>query len=425
MHLPQLPQPLRRLLIACGVDPDQSWGRLLLSSVFVRPPAWDGARAAALFPHVDFSRLRWDDAIRIPLQLLWLALVRRDAPTRGDLSGRYAAWLRAAHGLLRKCRSVRAAPMPVPAIRLFAATCCDWLGAMGESWMTHRRWNSALPRWGAYAAAAPLAVAAVATPLGLVEQAAFALLLGGCALLASRTPGRAAKALAVALSLLVSARYFWWRFAFTLNREDATALLWGEALLAAELLAWLAARHAFLRVRARRSCDPSSAGPAMLFLETGSRLVFLTAPLAFLFFDLRIIDAPVAALMLYLLPHLGHAWAAGFRPAGGYRAAFRIGSEDAALTWRLAFPGKSAACLRAAVLAACLHGLAAGAARLAAPTFDEAADLWLHTAWAGYSVAFLVAMGRYDAAAMPSRRWRAMCAWMASLLPRRPTERSM
>ena len=53
-------------------------------------PASAGQARAQLFPQVDFARLRLADLIRIPVQLLWLALVR---PQAADAPGPFLASL--------------------------------------------------------------------------------------------------------------------------------------------------------------------------------------------------------------------------------------------------------------------------------------------------------------------------------------------
>src|SRR5262245_28996800 len=104
-----------RLWRAGGIAPNLSWPDRLLSLMFRQAP-WTtvaGWRAwfIASFPHVNPARWRAGDVIRVPLQLLWLCLVRPLPPVQGEgLQRSKESWGHSwRSGLLPRLRSWRAA----------------------------------------------------------------------------------------------------------------------------------------------------------------------------------------------------------------------------------------------------------------------------------------------------------------------------
>ncbi|WP_456380867.1 UDP-forming cellulose synthase catalytic subunit [Thiolapillus sp.] len=84
-------------------------------------------------------------------------------------------------------------------------------------------------------------------------------------------------------------------------------------------------------------------GNAMLhFLSGIPRLVFLSAPLAFLLLHAYIIYAPAALILLYVAPHLIHASIANSRIQGKYRFSFWAEIYETALAWYIARPTTAA-----------------------------------------------------------------------------------
>ncbi|RMG34783.1 MAG: UDP-forming cellulose synthase catalytic subunit [Gammaproteobacteria bacterium] len=78
---------------------------------------------------------------------------------------------------------------------------------------------------------------------------------------------------------------------------------------------------------------------AMLhFLSGIPRLIFLTAPLAFLVFHGYVIHAPAELLLVYVLPHLIHASLVNSRIQGKYRHSFWAEIYESALAWFIARP---------------------------------------------------------------------------------------
>ncbi|OIN11953.1 UDP-forming cellulose synthase catalytic subunit [Oceanisphaera psychrotolerans] len=78
---------------------------------------------------------------------------------------------------------------------------------------------------------------------------------------------------------------------------------------------------------------------AMLhFLSGIPRLIFLTAPLAFLLLHAYIIYAPALAIALYMLPHMIHANLTNSRIQGKYRYSFWSEVYESVLAWYIARP---------------------------------------------------------------------------------------
>ncbi|WP_449430345.1 UDP-forming cellulose synthase catalytic subunit [Pseudomonas putida] len=78
---------------------------------------------------------------------------------------------------------------------------------------------------------------------------------------------------------------------------------------------------------------------AMLhFLAGLPRLVFLTAPLAFLFLHAYIIYAPALMILLYVLPHMMHASLTNARMQGSFRQTFWGEVYETVLAWYIARP---------------------------------------------------------------------------------------
>lgn len=78
---------------------------------------------------------------------------------------------------------------------------------------------------------------------------------------------------------------------------------------------------------------------AMLhFLSGIPRLIFLTAPLAFLLLHAYIIYAPAVAILLYVLPHMIHASLTTSRVQGKYRHSFWSEIYETVLAWYIARP---------------------------------------------------------------------------------------
>jgi cellulose synthase (UDP-forming) len=68
------------------------------------------------------------------------------------------------------------------------------------------------------------------------------------------------------------------------------------------------------------------------------RLVFLVAPLGYLYFERYIIDAAALTILLYALPHMMHSHFANTRVRGRYRHSFWASVYESVLAWYLVMP---------------------------------------------------------------------------------------
>lgn len=229
-------QPLTlgaRLLRACGIEPGQPFGRLLLSLLFVLPPMHQRDAFARHFPHVRFDRPRLGDLLRIPLQMFWLALLRAMPRPRAPRLPLSVPWQRLQDALASGSNRL--------VERLHFKTEADVQHAreLSEAYARHRIWDHPLVRYLAYATSIFLFFLCITTPFNTFSQLVFVTLLLLVALALRRIPGQVVTLLLMVLSVTASSRYLWWRITSTLNWDNTFDLTWGLLLLCAELYTWL------------------------------------------------------------------------------------------------------------------------------------------------------------------------------------------
>ena len=249
---------------ALGIEAGLRWPWVVVAVIAV-PGRTQGRRPwpqslAASFPQVDFDHLRPLDLLRIPIQMLWLALVlpaparsitqvTAQSPTRPSALSNAStaalreirqrgrpglAWLRRVTGQARRRlnRAIDAA-LRGPARAIVALQ--RVAGAPAESATRGAR----LRLHGVGLLAALVGVVLIATPLDSWDQAVLAGMLWVCTLLLRRMAGPSITLVMVCLSVFASTRYLWWRVAYTLNWDEPVDLAWGVLLLLAEGYAWL------------------------------------------------------------------------------------------------------------------------------------------------------------------------------------------
>jgi cellulose synthase (UDP-forming) len=229
----QLRRVFRSLLRASGIDPDQPANRLLLSLLFKLPQSKPAGYYARLFPHVRFDRLRPGDLIRVPLQLIWLLLVRQTP--RPNTARR--SWFAPRHRL----QATLDTWLDRLSTRLHFKTDADIrrFQELSEAYAKHRYWDHPLVRYLAYAASALLSFLCITTPFSTTSQLIFVSLLLVTALIVRRIPGQVVTLLLMVLSVTASSRYLWWRITSTLNWDNTFDLTWGILLILAEIYTWL------------------------------------------------------------------------------------------------------------------------------------------------------------------------------------------
>ncbi|GAA4337147.1 UDP-forming cellulose synthase catalytic subunit [Variovorax defluvii] len=170
---------------------------------------------------------------------------------------------------------------------------------------------------------------------------------------------------------------------------------------------------------------------AMLhFLYGLPRLIYLTAPLAYLVFGASVIHASAAMIFAYALPHIFHANLTNSRVQGRFRYLFWNEVYEAVLAWHIfrptlvaLFNPKAGAfnvtakgglierryfdtqIAKASIFLLALNfiGIGFGLWRLTWVDAERIATVWLNLAWTGYN---LVILGACVAAANESRQMR-------------------
>lgn len=243
--------PVAYLLHACGIDSQQPWPALLWSCFFthsapvLQDQHWQ-QKLASMFPHINFSRLRIGDIIRIPLQLLWLLLIKPPTPPFQPTPRR--AWSARLKSLLK-----------LNSLLKFNA---KGMRKRSESYAGHHFWDLPFSRYAAYMIATFLSILCITTPFNMLAQTVFVILLWSIAMLVRKIPGQVTTLLLVVMSVSISTRYLWWRMAYTLNWDQSLDLFWGMLLIAAELYTWVILLFGFLQ-----SSWPLKRPPATLSTE--------------------------------------------------------------------------------------------------------------------------------------------------------------
>lgn len=290
---------LRGWLGSLGLDAEAPWPYLVASLLFRLPPHADALSVLApYFPHINLHRLRPVDLVRLPLQLAWIALVRPIS----NIKSRRRNWLhrqasRAAYRFLLKADQLWRSGSPPPSVR-HAVFAVDPLVA--DRFMHTPRWKGYL----ALIVASGCLVVAVGTPMSQAAQASLSIIWLVAMVLAHRL-GYSMRPAALGLSLLLSARYFWWRIAETLPSGSQFGLTIALLLVLAEV-----------RLRIGRT---QTVKPWLSSLNRASwvwaQATFVLAPPLYLLAGTELIGAKGAELMLYALPHLLAWWHASSRNA--------------------------------------------------------------------------------------------------------------
>ncbi|MCW8384937.1 UDP-forming cellulose synthase catalytic subunit [Fluoribacter dumoffii] len=86
---------------------------------------------------------------------------------------------------------------------------------------------------------AVLLLICITQPFKPLAQFIFVVLLWGMAMSIRKAPGHVSTILLVVLSVIVSSRYLWWRYTYTLVWDDFSSTLFGSLLIFAETYIWL------------------------------------------------------------------------------------------------------------------------------------------------------------------------------------------
>ncbi len=213
---------------------------LLLRSSFQTERETLLQKLAPWFPHIDLQNLQPADLIRLPLQLLWLIVIRPQMPEKRHN----------ATGFFRRT-VVRLADT----VHRFSKNCAPWIAAANrriprmlpdaeqiarlDAAAEWPLWQSPVLRYVSWSITGLLVFLCISTPLDTFSQIFFAAALFAMSLLLRRIEGTLASLAMISLSIIASSRYLWWRFSYTLNWDHLFDWIWGLMLLGAEIHTWL------------------------------------------------------------------------------------------------------------------------------------------------------------------------------------------
>ena len=213
-----------------------------LGWIFLRleSPVWKALREQRrrLYPHLADKPATIGDPLRYAIQSLWLLLVR---PGEHNRSLRQNSLSKGIGSVLQSLLRIVQRPWNLlsNAFERLPTTISPQVNKSSRWWNT-MGWPL---RKALYIAIGVLAtvliVICVTEPFGYLAQLVFVVLLWGIAMLVRRIPGRFPTLLMIALSVIISCRYLWWRYTSTLNWNDSLDLVCGLILLLAETYSWL------------------------------------------------------------------------------------------------------------------------------------------------------------------------------------------
>lgn len=220
---------------------------LYLEAIFIHPGLQNKARPVKAgesdfnlrfwFPHVDFTRLRLFDPIRIVLQALWLIFFQQEKQTEQSLREARAA--KAAAKKQRRQQLVKTSKRWIAGQfnRFATSKATRAINQFGD--ITGYAWlDTASIRISLTIIAALVVAFTITLPMDANSQAVMLLIFWATALWVRDVQKRGALILMVVLSVLVSSRYLYWRVTQTINWDVPTDTALSLLLLSAELYAW-------------------------------------------------------------------------------------------------------------------------------------------------------------------------------------------
>lgn len=220
---------------------------LYLEAIFIHPGLQNKARPVKAgesdfnlrfwFPHVDFTRLRLFDPIRIVLQALWLIFFQQEKQTEQSLREARAA--KAAAKKQRRQQLVKTSKRWIAGQfnRFATSKATRVINQFGD--ITGYAWlDTASIRISLTIIAALVVAFTITLPMDANSQAVMLLIFWATALWVRDVQKRGALILMVVLSVLVSSRYLYWRVTQTINWDVPTDTALSLLLLSAELYAW-------------------------------------------------------------------------------------------------------------------------------------------------------------------------------------------
>lgn len=183
------------------------------------------------YPHINFPDPSVLDSIRFIIQSVWLLIVKQNR-----VSSTFV------HVKVNVIKAYHALYIPLHFI-VQQKEVIEQKGSQLSLRIFHpNRWVRQTNLIGIYVSVCLLVLLVlicIMVPLTIGAQSLFILILWMLAITMRRLPGRFPSLFLIALSLLASTRYIWWRCTATLNWDDPAGLILGGILLLAELYAWV------------------------------------------------------------------------------------------------------------------------------------------------------------------------------------------
>ncbi|MDO5532103.1 UDP-forming cellulose synthase catalytic subunit [Sutterella sp.] len=277
-------------------------------------------RKAFLYPQVDFDRPRLLDPLRILVQTLWLLLVK--PPRRNARS----PWARLVAGVVAVLRAMGAVIGRLG--DLWGALCLALvrrLPSLSEDADQADEGNAAGKGsgWGRRAAVTvivligfALAALSITQPFALEGQVVFLSFMFFSMIALVRVKARITLMLLFVISIVVSARYLWWRATATLNTSTGLDIFFTGALLAAEIYAFAVMVLGYFQVcwaLDRRICplpgDRSTWPTVDVFIPTYNESLEVIKPTVYAALNL---DWPAEKLRVHILDDGSRAFVEDF-----------------------------------------------------------------------------------------------------------------
>jgi cellulose synthase (UDP-forming) len=210
------------------------WWQLIWYSVFALPfPIQERMNRfmRVYYPQVDWSQWRWYYLISVPLQTLWLFIIKPIDQKKLSIHSRLfkAGW-----------SATKKAPRRwIYWSRTSVSNHATYFASFVKYFAGHRIWQFQLVRLFFIAIAIFLGVLCITIPFNFIAQMLFLMALWVIALWLRAIPGPVPTLVMITLSIIVSTRYIWWRATETLNYDDLFDFALGIGLLLAEVYAWL------------------------------------------------------------------------------------------------------------------------------------------------------------------------------------------
>ncbi|MCL1123639.1 UDP-forming cellulose synthase catalytic subunit [Shewanella surugensis] len=234
----------RRFYEQCWQSPSSLMGRAVLWGwfsfcLFFLKPKVAGIRSWRLllhyYPHINFSHPSLLDGIRFIIQSLWLLIVKQNSISKKHVNVK--AGFKKIYGAVSHCFNVPLHFMMQKKNVIEESVSQINMRLFHQNKIIQQTHTMII--YLGVSLVVVLILICIMVPLTLAAQSIFIVILWMLAMMVRRLPGRFPSLFLIALSLLASTRYIWWRSTSTLNWDEPIGLVLGGILLMAEIYAWI------------------------------------------------------------------------------------------------------------------------------------------------------------------------------------------